>query len=92
VKVSEIQRPIAALVTWLDAAHHQGWFDGNDELPTEPLQIESLGWLVFRDEKAVVLAMSAGEHNLGELLVVPMCCVVSVDELPPDDLPCQVER
>lgn len=84
MKASEIQRPImAALVTWLDSVHHQGWFDGDDELPIKPMRIESLGLLVFKDEHVVVLAMSAGKHTLGELLVIPSCCVVSVDYLPP---------
>jgi hypothetical protein len=83
MRLTEITNPKATLVTWLDTSLLSGWFDSHDELTLEPLKMETLGWIIFQDEKVIVLAMSASEYKFGELLIIPTGCVQSVDMLPP---------
>lgn len=82
MKVSEILSPEVVLVTWLDTTNYEGWFGSEDELPAEPLKMQTLGWLVHKDDAVVVVAMTASELKMGELLVIPAGCICSIDTLP----------
>jgi len=83
VKIADTKPPQIALVTWLDTAQYSGWFGSRDDIPTAPLKMESVGWLIERNKAVIVLAMTAGEFKRGDFLVIPAGCVQSVDLLPP---------
>ncbi len=72
------------LVTWLDAAsyHKDGWFGSQDELPDEPLTVESVGWLVRQTEEVVIIARTASEFKIEGILVIPSSLVVSIQTPP----------
>lgn len=78
----ETYKPV--VVTWLDATHQAGWHDGHEIeefVSTEPLRIESLGWLVGETDSWIVLAQSASEKKAGELLKIPRSIIESTDYL-----------
>lgn len=84
LKLDKISSPQAALVTWIDTSLLSGWFDSGDEIEPTPLKMQTLGWLIHKDKKAIILAMTASEYKFGELLIIPAGCVKSVAILPPD--------
>ena len=67
-------------VKWLDSVGHQGWFVLEQAEEKEPVVCESLGWLVYKDNKKLVLAISASEEmrNVSAPLVIPMGCILEI--------------
>ena len=71
------------LVTWLDAASYgDGWYGSQDDLPDEPLEVETVGWLVKQTEKVVIVARTASEFKIEGILVIPSSLVVSIQTPP----------
>lgn len=85
MKLADIKPPQIALVTWLDTAQYAGWYGSRDDVPDEPLKMKTVGWLIERNKKVIVLAMTAGEFRMGDFLVIPASCVQAVDLLPPEE-------
>ena len=83
MKISEIISPKLALITWLDATNISGWFGSDDEIEVEPLEMKTVGWLIKQDGKIAVMAMTTSHYKVGELLIIPAGCIVSIDLLPP---------
>lgn len=79
----DLTSPMPALITWLDTTNYEGWFGDSDEVPMEPLKMETLGWLIKQNKSVVVVAMTASKYKFGELLVIPASCVQSITTLPP---------
>ncbi len=75
-----------AYVKWADATHNDGWYGSVDEFDLEPMEMGSVGWLVYRDEKSISIATSAGTYKLGDILVIPMGCVIDVQILQPPNV------
>lgn len=68
-------------VTWGDAANGAGWRSLKDIAKERPLMIESVGFLVKRNKRRIVLAHSVGgDDGLGST-VIPAAWVKRVDIL-----------
>lgn len=79
------------LVTWLDSTAQEGWHSGHEIeefSESEPLRIQSLGWLIGEEDLWIVLAMSVCaprcvgcESKAGELLKIPRSVIESIKRL-----------
>lgn len=70
------------MVTWVDTISSDGWFDHKEitEFCREPpLTMETMGWLIFETEGWIVLAMSAGFYNMGDLFKIPRSAIISIE-------------
>lgn len=68
-------------IEWIDSAQSGGWHDADlVEFPLEELTCFTVGLVVHRDEKTIVLAQSWGaseESEFGGLWCIPVPLVVS---------------
>lgn len=69
-----------ARVHWLDASLVAGWHNSDqiDDIASEIVQIESVGWLVKDEPEYVMLAMSVGKYRAAELLRIPRKYIVEL--------------
>ncbi len=67
-----------AVVTWSDTTHIPGWHN-EDEIEKEPMKMETAGWLVSDNDESVVMAMTVGKFKIGDYLIIPKLCVISVN-------------
>lgn len=87
MKVVKRHKHKAVLVTWLDAASRSGWHSRSSKADrarisrSTPLEIKSLGWLMEKNDKCIVISQSLSKWSAGELLTIPRSCVVSIEEL-----------
>ena len=71
------------LVTWRDSCspgrkwQDRDWVKDNYTAVT----CRSVGWLVRRDKKDLVLCASYGQPEVGDVTAIPSACVVSVKRL-----------
>lgn len=67
------------LIEWLDSHHVAGWH--TEEPATEPLHVQSVGWLIYDGEKAKTIAPHMTDETppqrCGEM-TIPSCAVLSV--------------
>lgn len=68
-------------VKWVDTAAYPGWIGSRDTMPNKPLEVDSVGWMAERSDESIVLAMSASEYKIGDLLVIPTRNILNVYEL-----------
>ncbi len=67
------------LITWLDITATAGW-EPADEV--EPLEVQTLGWLVHEDDKVIKIGNSIGEDkDIYGISAIPKGCVVGVTTL-----------
>lgn len=66
------------MVEWTDTSMHEGWFGGEDEIPTEPLACKTLGWLLYRDEMVVVISMTVAGAEIGDIMIIPKPSIVDI--------------
>ena len=80
MKLSELVEPFKMVhVTWLDAASYgEGWYGSQDELPEQPLEVETVGWLIKQTEKVYIIARTANKFRIEGILVIPSSLVLSV--------------
>lgn len=72
-------RPV--VVEWLDATGMHGWFDPAQTDPC-PIRIMSVGYLVERTKKQLVMISSYTEQGMyGDYLVIPAPWIVRVKRL-----------
>ena len=68
------------LATWLDAATQSSWIEHHKEAQLQV--IDSVGYLIYQDERVVKLAQSLGKENMfADVLVIPKNQVVKVKTL-----------
>ena len=82
--MSSHRRAPAVFVTWHDSAHAPGWDPRDLHEGLTPALVHSVGFLLRRDKKSLVLAMSAqqaGSTRFANSLVIPRACVSSVRRL-----------
>lgn len=69
-------------VTWSDAMGQAGWIRPEDAAELEPVVVHTVGWLVFKSKKKVVLV---GSHNdagdYGDPTVIPTDWVLKIRRL-----------
>jgi hypothetical protein len=70
-----------ACVRWVDASAYPGWREKLDSEPSELLEVQSVGWLIRRNDKVVVLAMSVNEYKIGDLLVIPAQSIIDIHHI-----------
>lgn len=71
-------------VKWQDTAHIAGWHNDTelkDVIADGLLEMESLGWLVYQDERFILLAMSVCNRKAGDLLKIPRACMLDMHVL-----------
>ena len=67
------------LITWLDITATAGW-EPADEV--EPLEVQTLGWLVHEDDKVIKIGNSIGEDgDVYGISALPIGCVVGITTL-----------
>ncbi len=87
MKLRELTEPFeAVLITWFDAASYEdGWYGSQDELPDKPLIVETLGWLVKKNDDVVIISRTVSKFKLESILVIPSSLIISIAGLPNDD-------
>lgn len=76
------------LVTWGDTEHMGGWHDKLellDYVEKPCITMKSVGWLIYNGYDHVVLAMTCGENNSGELLKIPWPMISDMRTVPDDN-------
>jgi len=70
-------------VDWLDAQRHMDWTDQADAEALEPPLCTTVGFIVKRTRKKLVLAATIGhgDSDIGEIIVIPSGMVRSVEPL-----------
>jgi hypothetical protein len=73
-------------IHWTDTVCQEGWNNYQEveqfvDAPTDG-HMESVGWLIDEDEERIVIAMSHGNYQLGELLKIPRASITEVFKLP----------
>ena len=74
-------------VTWLDSKWVGGSWKFLDEIDTQPLQVESVGWIIEDTPNSLVLVHNRGGNGRDDTtdsmgaVVIPRGCVVTVEEL-----------
>jgi len=80
-------KPYPVLIEWHDAADFgEGWvsLDDVEDDHVAPCDVITVGWLVQKSKRALVLALSISEAMDGRgLFVVPRACVKKVTRLSP---------
>jgi hypothetical protein len=77
------QQPVH--VVWIDSASHPGWVD-LDKFKTQPITVETVGWLVEESKESMVVALSGcwdgtSAHQFLDLITIPAACIRSVHKI-----------
>ena len=72
--------PIIVEVTWSDIATRGGWLS-HREHETGPVECRTVGYLMKRDDKFVVLSASWSTQDRADTTTIPMGVVHSITEL-----------
>ena len=77
------------LVEWLDIIGKDSWQSLDKARATSPERFRSVGWLLRRDKKAVVIAAchSMKDDTTGSVTSIPSGCVCSVKTIPGYQMP-----
>ncbi len=81
MKTVKRHKHTAVLVTWLDAASRSGWRSRSRISKCGPIRIKSLGWLLEKNKKYVIVSQNLSKWQAGALLSIPRSCVESIEEL-----------
>ena len=66
-------------VHWKDSAVTPGWLR---DLPDEGIaRCKTSGYLARHDSKEIIVALSRGEENWGQILAIPRACILKVRKL-----------
>ena len=71
-------------VTWIDASMNTGWSTKEEALKVQPPVCYSVGWLLKRTRKMVLLVLSRGEgenSHVADVLTIPAGMVKKVRTL-----------
>jgi hypothetical protein len=64
-------------VTWHDSAGPEEYWGQLDELLHDPSTIESVGWLIHENKKAITIASSISNSGCaGGVVTIPKCAIV----------------
>ena len=65
------------LVKWLDTCSAAGWFPQNPDI-FELAEVESVGFLISKDERVVKLAQGISEDVILNWQCIPRACVTDI--------------
>jgi hypothetical protein len=68
-------------VLWIDSCSQPGWQFFSDIEPMEPLECESVGFVVERNQASVTLCLSFTENALAHMLTIPKSCVKKMTKI-----------
>ena len=72
----------SVLITWMDAAHFQGWEEASEIQHVEPKLCYSLGFILPTSTKDFIqLAQSYSDHVVADVLTIPIECVKKVKNI-----------
>jgi len=77
------KEPPIVLVEW-DDAHMEGWWVDGDPQAPEPDLVRSVGWLVHKTRRHLVLVQSRTDGQHGNRLQIPRGMVRSMSTLKTD--------
>lgn len=71
------------LIYWRDAKYSAGWHTPG-EVPSEPCEVETLGWLIKETDEAVIMALSISPdtQTVGHVSVIPKSGITARFQLP----------
>lgn len=75
------------MITWKDSRQPSGrWMFLHDIPDAKPVKCATVGWLLTDGDDAKVICQSmadieASEMQAGGVMVIPACCVVSIEKL-----------
>jgi hypothetical protein len=73
------------LVTWLDITATAGWESAKD---VEPLEVQTIGWIAFEDDKVLKVGNSLGEDgDVYGISAFPKGCILSTTVLHVSPIP-----
>ena len=84
MSIKEVKmKPIPVEVDWVDSYALTGWCTEKDVESTHADNCLSVGYMVRKDRKEVVLAsgQSVDSENRQHLIAIPRCCVKSIRKL-----------
>lgn len=65
-------------VTWIDSASQGGWRRLN-ETDNDPVVVESVGYVLYNNAKAITLVQSVAKHgDVNACMTIPKACVQSI--------------
>jgi hypothetical protein len=69
-------------VEWTDTCNHSGWRSKKDVCAYRVVRCFTLGYLVCKDDKALVVAQSLNQlSEFTEVMVIPLGCVRKIKKL-----------
>ena len=68
-------------INWLDSGSKYRNWEFKDDWSLEPLECMSVGFLVEKTAKKVVIAQSDGQDEWGRLFVIPKGCITKIEEI-----------
>lgn len=68
-------------VVWKDSCSLGGWGQAPGDRDHTPADCTTMGYLLKRDRKQVVVAQNRGPSKFGEVMVIPSECVRGVRRL-----------
>ena len=70
---------LLAVVEWLDIVVIYGWEDSDEIMATDPVKVQSVGYLIYKDDHKLILRHGYGDNDEGNPhTVIPMGCVVDI--------------
>ena len=65
------------IITWVDAASVDNWVL-KDEIQKEPLEVETIGRVMFENRRVVALAGSYAKRNGRHccIMIIPKLCII----------------
>lgn len=73
-------KPRLAIVTWVDSATRRPpWSSDDEALSLRPTDVITVGWLMKRGRRRIVLAQSlSSSTQIGNVFTIPRGCVKSI--------------
>jgi hypothetical protein len=68
-------------IKWIDSCSQAGWQYFEDIESSDPLECESVGFIVERKEDSVTVCLSLTENACGHTMTIPKSCVTKMTKL-----------
>lgn len=66
---------------WVDSYSEHGWMSEEEALLNKPAECSSVGFLLLKNNKYVILAQSDSSHNVADLITIPKGCITNIQYL-----------
>lgn len=68
-------------VVWIDIIQTNGWTSTDEIIKKDPMECASLGFLLYEDEKKLIIVDTISADSDASYNVFPKGCIVSVEKL-----------